>query len=278
MQLLHAAILGVIQGLTEFLPVSSSGHLILVREFFGWSLLNDTHWNTIFDLSVHAGTFVGVLAYFWSDILRLAGAFFATFRHGIGGIAERRLAWVIAVATMPAALAGIFGEDVIETYMREAPMVVASLLIFFGVVLWLADLRGRRSRGLEETGWLDGVLIGVAQSLALAPGVSRSGITMTVGLAFGMTRETAARYSFLLSVPIIGGAALYGLYNVVGELANLPAGSVPTFATGFLSAAISGYFCIRYFLSYLQRHALAPFVIYRVVIGAFLLVWFALHA
>jgi undecaprenyl-diphosphatase len=275
MQLIQAAILGVVQGLTEFLPVSSSGHLILVREFFGWELLSDTHWNTIFDLSAHAGTFVGVLAYFWSDVLRLGDAFFTSFRHGVAGVPERRLAWVIVLATIPAAVAGVLGEDVIEEHLREAPMMVAGLLIVFGLVLWLADWRGRQARGLKDTGWIDGIVIGLAQALALAPGVSRSGITITAGLAFGMTRETAARYSFLLSLPIIGGAALYGFYSVLGELSHLPDGSLSIFAVGFLSAALSGYFCIRYFLSYLQRHALAPFVIYRLAMGAFLLIWFA---
>jgi len=277
MQLIHAAILGLIQGLSEFLPISSSGHLILVREFFGWELLADAHWNTIFDLSVHAGTFVGVLAYFWSDVLRLSGAFFSTFRYGIAGVPDRRLAWILVVATLPAALAGVLGEDVIEAQLRQAPMIIAALLIVFGIILWLAEWRGRKARELDDTGWVDGIVIGVAQALALAPGVSRSGITMTAGLAFGMTRETAARYSFLLSLPIIGGAALYGFYSVLGELSHLPPGALPTFAVGFLSAAISGYLCIRYFLGYLRHHALAPFVIYRIAVGAFLLIWFGLR-
>ncbi len=275
MQLLHAAVLGVIQGLTEFLPVSSSGHLILARQLFGWELLADAHWNTIFDLSVHAGTFAGLLLYFWSDVVRLLGAFFSTFRHGIGGVPERRLAWIIALATIPAALAGILGEEVIEAHLREVPMIVAALLIVFGLFLWIAEWRGRKTRSLRETGWTDGLVIGLAQALALAPGVSRSGITITAGLGFGMTRETAARYSFLLSIPIIGGATLYGLHSVIGDLAALPPGSLPTFGVGFVSAALSGYLCIRYFLGYLQRHALAPFVVYRIALGVLVVVWFA---
>ena len=278
MQLLHAAILGIIQGLTEFLPVSSSGHLILVREVLGWELLADTHWNTIFDLSVHAGTFAGLLIYFFSDVLRLGGAFFSTFRHGFAGVPERRLAWVIVLATIPAALAGVLGEDLIEAHLREAPMIVAGLLIIFGIVLWLAEWRGRKQRALEETGWFDGLIIGAAQALALAPGVSRSGITITAGLAFGMTRETAARYSFLLSLPIIGGAALYGLHSVLGEFSHLPGGALHIFAVGFLAAAASGYLCVRYFLRYLQTGSLAPFVVYRVLLGLGLLAWFAAAA
>ena len=216
------------------------------------------------------------LAYFWSDVLRLAGAFFSSFRGGIAGVPDRRLAWILVFATIPAALAGVLGEDFIEAQLREAPMIVAALLIVFGIILWLAEWRGRKARELKQTGWIDGIVIGIAQALALAPGVSRSGITMTFGLAFGMTRETAARYSFLLSLPIIGGAALYGFYSILGELSHLPAGALPTFAVGFLSAALSGYLCIRYFLGYLRKHALWPFIIYRIAVGAFLLVWFGM--
>lgn len=278
MQLIQAAVLGIVQGLTEFLPVSSSGHLILVRETLGWDLLADTHWNTIFDVSVHAGTFFALIVYFWSDLARLLRAFAASFSHGIAGEPERRLAWIIIVATIPAALAGAFGEDFVEAHLREAPSIVAALLITFGLILWLAEWRGRKSRELTATGWTDGILIGIAQALALAPGVSRSGITITAGLAFGMKRETAARYSFLLSIPIIGGAALYGLHNVLGDLTALPAHSAPMFTIGFASAAISGYLCVRYFLRYLQRHSLTPFIIYRLLVGIGLLAWFGIAA
>ena len=275
MALIQAAILGVIQGITEFLPVSSSGHLILVREVFGWQLLDDTHWNTIFDVSVHAGTFVALLVYFRSDIGRLASAFFVVPRRGDAPVPERRLAWIIVVATIPAALVGILGEEVVEAHLREGPMIVAGLLIIFGVILWVAEARGRKATGLDELRWSDGILIGLVQGLALAPGVSRSGITITMGLARGMKRETAARFSFLLSIPIIGGAAAYGLQSVVRDFGALPEGSGPIFAVGFVAAAVSGYLCIRYFLHYLQTRSLVPFIIYRLRVGAVLLVWFA---
>jgi undecaprenyl-diphosphatase len=277
MQLMQAVVLGIVQGLTEFLPVSSSAHLILAREVFGWRLLDNPHWNMIFDVSAHAGTFVALVAYLWADIRRLLGAFFASFRGGFDGLPERRLAWIIVIATIPAAAAGFLGQDAIEASLRGAPMMVAGLLVIFGVILWLAERRSRKARELGQTGWLDGVLIGCAQALALAPGVSRSGITMTVGLARGMTRETAARFSFLLSTPIVGGAALFGLKNVMAGLGALPQGSLATLGLGFISAALSGYLCLHYFLHYLQRHALAPFVIYRVALGAFLLVWFGVR-
>jgi undecaprenyl-diphosphatase len=178
------------------------------------------------------------------------------------------------MATVPAGLAGWRGENAIESFFRQLPMLIGSLLVVFGLVLWAADRLGKRSRELGEVGWLDGMLIGCAQALALAPGVSRSGITMTVGLARGLTRETAARFSFLLSTPIVGAAALFGLKDVMGGMSALPQGSLPTLAVGFLTAALSGYLCIHYFLRYLQRRALWPFVAYRVVLGAFLLLWF----
>jgi undecaprenyl-diphosphatase len=275
MHLIQAAVLGIAQGLTEFLPVSSSAHLILMRDVLEWRLLNDPHWNMVFDVSVHGGTFAALVGYFWADIGRLAKAFFASFGGGIAGIPERKLAWTIVVATIPAAVGGYLGEQAIEASLRQAPMIVAALLLVFGLILWQAEQRGRKTKSLDETGWLDGVLIGCAQTVSLAPGVSRSGITMTIGLARGMTREAAARFSFLLSIPIIAGAALYGLRDVVGGASALPQGALAMFGVGFVSAAISGYLCIRYFLRYLQSHALAPFIIYRVAMGAFLLVWFA---
>jgi undecaprenyl-diphosphatase len=274
MQLLQAALLGVVQGLTEFLPVSSSAHLILVREVLGWRLLDDPHWNMIFDVSAHAGTFAALVAYFWGDIRRLVSAFFVSLRSGLGDVPDRRLAWILLVATVPGGLAGWLGQDAIESFFRQAPMLVATLLVIFGLILWAADRLGRRAREFGEVGWLDGMLIGCAQALALAPGVSRSGITMTVGLARGMTREAAARFSFLLCTPIVGAAAVFGLKDVAGSLSALPQGSLPTLAVGFVCAAGSGYLCIHYFLRYLERRALEPFIVYRVAVGIVLLVWF----
>jgi len=269
--IIQAAVLGIVQGLTEFLPISSSGHLILVRELLGWELLADPHWNTIFDVSLHAGTFLALLLYFWSDILRLLRAFGGSLRYGIAGDSDRRLAWLILIGTIPAAIAGTLGESAIEDIFRQAPKLIASLLVVFGIVLWLAEGRGAKTRELREAGWWDGVLVGLAQTLSLAPGVSRSGITMTAGLARGMTRETAARFSFLLCIPIIGGTALHSLLSAVRDLAALPERSCAVFGVGFLAAAVSGYLCIRYFLRYLQTRGLTPFVLYRIAAGLGLL-------
>jgi len=273
MQLLQAVVLGVVQGLTEFWPISSSGHLLLIRRLLGWQLLADAHWNTVFDVSTHAGTFAALLVYFWSDAGRLLSAFFASLRHGLGDVTDRRLAWIILAGAIPAGVAGLLGSDTIEEYLRESPALIGALLIIFGLVLWLAEWRGRKTKELGQMGWADGLLIGFAQVLSLAPGVSRSGITMTAGLARGMNRESAARFSFLLSLPVIAGAAGFGLVSIAKDLTELPAGSLPVFAAGFLAAAISGYFCIRVFLSYLRTRSLLPFIIYRVVAGVGVLVW-----
>jgi undecaprenyl-diphosphatase len=274
-QLLQAVVLGIVQGLTEFLPVSSSAHLILVREVLGWRLLDDPHWNLIFDVAAHTGTFAALVTYFRSDIGRLLSAFLVSLRAGIGDVLERRLAWILLIGTVPAGLAGWLGEEVIESFFRQTPRLVALLLVAFGLILWAADRLGRKARELGTVAWLDGILVGFAQALALAPGVSRSGVTMTVGLARGMTREAAARFSFLLSILSVGGAAAFGLKDVMENVGALPPGSLPSLALGFASAAISGYLCVKYFLRYLQRHALAPFVVYRVALGVFLMVWFA---
>lgn len=277
MDLFKAAVLGIIQGVTEFLPVSSSGHLILMREMLGWDLLTDQHLNKMFDVALHAGTFVSLLIFFRSDIVRLFRAFAASFRHGVGGDADRRLGWVMVVGTVPAAVAGVVGQEVIETKLGE-PVLVAGLLIIFGIVLWLADWRAAGLRGVRDVSWWDGVVVGAAQAMALAPGVSRSGITITAGLALGMTRETAARFSFLLSIPIVGGAATYGFLDVAKRSQALPLESVLIFAVGMVAAALSGYVCIRFFLRYLQTRRLLPFIVYRLALGIGLLSWLALAA
>lgn len=276
-QLIQAAILGVIQGLTEFLPVSSSAHLLIMREVFGWTLLGDDHWNTIFDVSAHVGTFAALGWYFWSDVMRLLRAAVTASPRDAQQAFDRRLAWIILAATIPIALAGWQGESAIETIFRRQPLLTAFLLMLFGFVLWGADIRGGKTRELAAVGWLDGILIGCAQTLSLCPGVSRSGITMTTGLLRGLTRETAARFAFLLSLPAIGGAAVYGLKDVVGQAGSLPPGALASFGVGLLTAAVSGYLCIRYFLRYLQTKSFAPFIWYRIALGVFLITWFTLR-
>jgi undecaprenyl-diphosphatase len=266
MDLLKAAILGVIQGLTEFLPVSSSGHLILARDLLGWDLLANAHLNKIFDVALHAGTFLALVSFFRPDIVRLFSAFGASLRHGVGYDPERRLAWAIAIGTIPAGLAGVLAEKIIEGVLG-ALVLVAIELVAFALLLWFADQRGRKRRDLSSASISDGLVVGVVQALALAPGVSRSGITMTACLMRGMTRESSARFSFLLSIPTVGGAAVYSSFSLLNYPGALPNGTAYIFLVGLLAALISGYLCLRYFLRYLQQHTLTPFVVYRILLG-----------
>ena len=273
--LLKAAFLGIVQGLTEFLPVSSSGHLILARDLLGWEMLADAHLNKVFDVSLHAGTFFALVAYFWHDIVRLVSAFAVSLGRGIKGDADRQIAWLIVVGTIPGAVAGVLLESIIENTLG-APMLVAAQLIVFALLLYAADRWSRRTRDLGQAGWADGILVGIAQALALAPGVSRSGITITTGLALGMKRQVAARFSFLLSIPIVGGTAAYSFLRLLKDHVAMPPGSGGMFLVGMLTAAVSGYLCIKYFLDYLQRRSLSPFVIYRLGFGLLLLGYYGL--
>jgi len=273
--LLQAAALGIIQGLTEFLPVSSSGHLILVRRLFGWQMLADTHLNKVFDVALHAGTFFALVVYFRAEIVWLLRGLLITSRQNLRSQPNCRLAWLIAIGTIPGAVAGVLFEHTIEDLLGT-PMLVAAQLIVFAFVLYAADRWSRRTRAINQAGWWDGILIGIAQALALAPGVSRSGITITTGLALGMKREAAARFSFLLSIPIVGGTAAYSLLRLLKDHVTMPPGSTGMFLVGMLAAAVSGYLCIKYFLGYLQRGSLTPFVIYRICFGAVLIGYFGL--
>jgi len=265
MTIWQAIILGIIQGLTEFLPISSSGHLILVPWLFRWEIFHHPALNKTFDVALHFGTFVGVAVYFRADIWRLIRGWLRSIaQRRLGGDPYRKLSWLIIISTIPGALAGIKFADVIEQKLG-APLIIGILMAGFGVVLAIAELVSRQRRDLEHVTWRDAIVIGIAQAVALAPGTSRSGITMAVGLFGNIKRETAARYSFLISIPIIGGvAAAKGLHLVKS---GLPEGMALPFLFGVISAAVSGYLVIRFFLAYLQRHTLYPFVLYRIAVG-----------
>jgi undecaprenyl-diphosphatase len=262
--LIEAIVLGVVQGLAEFLPISSSGHLILVPWLLGWQ----PHGLT-FDLALHLGTSVALLGYFWRDWLVLAQAVLA----GLGSAKARasvewRLAWLIVIGCLPAGIVGVLFEDVIESAFRN-PAMIAVLLIVFALVLLAADRLSRRERPLEQITLVDALVIGFAQVLALMPGVSRSGITLTAGLFQGFDRAAAARFSFLLSAPITVAAALYKLRGFVKEP---PATSeMLVFGVGVLTAAVVGALAIGFLLRYLQRRPVDLFVWYRVAAGALVL-------
>jgi len=271
LSIVQAIVLGLVQGLTEFLPISSSGHLILVRDLLGWGF-GRAEIEKTFDVALHLGTFLGIAAYFIADIGRLIRGFFVVlFRGSLSADPYGRLALLILAATIPAAVAGKLGEDLVEKRLG-IPLLVCGLLVVFGLLMGWADMAGRRQRELANVGWAEAIIIGLAQAIALAPGTSRSGVTMTAGLFLGLKRETAARFSFLISLPAIAGAAL--LKGAKLASSGIPEGLGGPLAAGTAAAAVSGAFAIYWLLRYLQRHSLRPFVVYRVVAGVVLAIFF----
>ena len=266
----QALVLGVVQGLTELLPISSSGHLILVPWLGDWTYLKEhDEFNQTFDVALHLGTLIAVAGYFRRELVALAVAFLRSVRQRRIADAEERVARLVAVATVPAAIVGAAGEGTIAERLGE-PWQIAILLAVFAVVLWVADRRPER-RGMEDVGLWAALGIGLAQSLSLAPGVSRSGITISAGRFLGLDRDSAARLSFLLLVPITLGAIVFkGVSDVL--LADLPPGTVGPFVVGTLAAAVSGLAAISALLGYVRRHDYSVFVLYRLVAaGAVLL-------
>ena len=262
MELWHIIVLAVIQGLTEFLPISSSAHLILPSQVFGWP-----DQGLAFDVAVHVGTLAAVIWYFRAEVGRLTVAWVGdTVRGRVGQ--DSGLAWAVIAGTIPAGLAGLLLNDFIETSLRSG-LVIAVSTIGVGLVLWWSDAVGRRNRDLPALTMKDAVIIGVAQALALIPGTSRSGITITAALFLGFGREAAARFSFLLSIPLILAAGLLKTLELVEQ------GGATDWAAIALGAAlsfVSAVVCIHLFLKFLERLGLMPFVIYRLVLGLLLLV------
>ena len=266
----QALVLGVVQGATELLPISSSGHLILVPWAADWTYL-ETHssFNKTFDVALHLGTLVAVVLYFWSDIVRYLVAWIRSIRRRRVVDADERVAWAVAAATVPAAIAGAVGESFIEKKLGD-PWQILIVLAVFGAVLWAVDRLPER-RGLDDVDVRSGFLVGLAQVLALVPGVSRSGITITAGRALRLDRDAAARLSFLLLVPVVLGAVLYkGLKDVV--LNSLPAGSTGPFLVGTLASVAVGLLAIELLLGYVRRHDYSLFVVYRLVAAAVTLI------
>jgi len=269
----QALVLGMVQGLTELLPISSSGHLILVPWLADWRYL-EAHpdFNKTFDVALHLGTLVAVIVYFWSDVVRYIGAWFRSVgRRSISG-ADERIAWYILAATIPAALAGAAGEEFIEKKLGQ-PWQIAILLAVFGVLLWLADRLPERKK-IGDLRFSVAFAVGVSQILALMPGVSRSGITITTGRMAGLDRDSAARFSFLLLIPIVAGAVVYkGIKHVV--INSLPPGSTGPFVAGTIAAAAVGLVAIDFLLGYVRRRDYSPFVIYRLLAAAIVLLLIA---
>lgn len=249
MSIWQAIMMGIIQGLGEFLPISSSGHLVLAPWLFDWQVPGLT-----FDIALHMGTLLAVVLYFWKDWIKL-------FRAALTGKDKenRRIFWFLVVASLPAAVMGFLFKDIIENILRS-PLIVGVMLIVFGIFLYLAD-RTSQIRRLDSLTLQDALLIGMAQALALVPGVSRSGVTMTAARMFSYTREEAARFSFLLSTPVIFGAGVLEISNMnLGEI-NLP------FLMGVLASGIVGLLCISFLMKFLKRCSFNIFVGYRILLG-----------
>ncbi len=273
MNLFQAILLGIVQGATEFIPISSSAHLIIIPWLLQW---DDP--GLAFDVALHLGTLVALLTFFardWVNLLRAGIASIA--ERKIGNDVERRLAWYLVIGTLPGAIAGALFESKIEELFHapNAPhasgaMITMGIVIaLLGAALFIAERIARHTRALRDLSLKDALLIGCAQALALFPGVSRSGATITAGLALGLEREAAARFSFLLSAPIIAGAGAKSAYDLAR--AGIAPSEMLFFGAGMLSAAVSGYLCIKFLLRFLQRHSTDVFVYYRWLLAAFII-------
>ncbi|MEY4362211.1 MAG: undecaprenyl-diphosphatase [Actinomycetota bacterium] len=267
MPILHAIVLGIVQGLTEFLPISSSGHLLLVPWLFDWNDLTDPEIKKAFDVALHVGTLVAVAAYFRSDVVALVkGGLAAISRRPT--TAEGRLAWLLVLSAVPAAFVGALFESVIDDHLG-GPIVIAVSLAVFGLVLWWADRRAGARRS-EDFGRRDALLIGAAQVLALNPGTSRSGITISAARLLGYERESATRLSFLMSLPVIAGAAVVKLGGLASD--GVPDGLLVPMIVGTITAGVAGWFAVWGLLRIVRTRNLDGFVVYRFALAAVVLV------
>lgn len=261
---LEALLLGVVQGLTEFLPISSSGHLIIVPWLQDYDfLVENPSFNKTFDVALHIGTLIAVVTYFRAELTRLAAAFLRTLRKRSAEGPDERLSWAIAIGTVPAVIVGGLGGDWIDVNLGQ-PWMIAIELMVFGVVLAHAD-RSRQRLTMKEMPIAYGLWIGIAQAVSLAPGASRSGVTISMARYLHLDRDSAARFSFLLLVPATAGAALYKAYEAVSE--GLPAGVARPMVVGTIAAGISGYAAIAWLLRLVRTRSYDVFVVYRLIAG-----------
>jgi len=281
--ILRAIVLGIIQGLTEFLPISSSGHLIIARELFGWEFTDEL----TFDVALHLGTTAAVLIYFARDWLNMARSGLAwlaghrgvrsddpaTADNRIGRAADAHVLGLVIAGSIPIAIAGFLLQDWIEDEVRS-PIVASAMLIVFAFVLLAAERIGRGTRSMHEARTSDALAIGSAQAIALIPGISRSGITISAALVRGLDRTSAARFSFLLSTPAIGGAALLTLGEAISD--GVLDDNLDIIIAGFVTSAVIGWLSIAILMKIIQTHSFLPFVIYRIIAGTFFLLYFSL--
>jgi undecaprenyl-diphosphatase len=272
--IVQALIMGIVQGLTEFLPVSSSGHLVVVPFLLGW---HDPFITSLaFSVMLHMGTLVALLVYFWRDLIEILGAWLASIRdRRIGDDPQRRLAWLLIVSVIPAAVLGAALESFFDQAFREHYQWIAVFVLVGATLLWLGERRGTQTRGLDGMVLRDAVTIGAAQALALFPGTSRSGITIAAGLLLGLKREAAARFSFLMAVPVIAGAGIWKARTLVG--ADLGGAQVNELLVGIVTSAIFGFVAIAFLLRFLRTNPTTVFIAYRIVLAAVIVVaWLGL--
>lgn len=260
MSILHAIVLGIAQGLAEYLPISSSGHLILIPWLFGWDdFAGDSSLEKTFDVALHLGTLAGAVAYFRSDIRRLVRAAILDPKGKDG-----RLAWLIALSALPAAVTGALLANAIEERTDQIGMIAVMLIVGALALAWADGALGKRT--IDEVSRSDAVIMGVAQALALQPGVSRSGVTMTAGRFVGLGRDAAARFAFLMSLPITFGALVYKYVDVQGD-GGIPDDMRAAFAWGIATSAVTGYIAVWGTLKLVRSRSFAPFVLYRLALG-----------
>jgi len=266
MSILHAIILGIVQGLTEFLPVSSSGHLILLPYFFSWQ-----DQGLLFDVVLHLGTLVAVVLYFYKKLIAIIRGFFSSLLRQADETGKKngKFAWLLIISIIPAGIVGVLFSDSIETILRS-PYVVVVSLILWAMVLYIADRWGDKMRNLEMSSWKDAIFIGCAQAIALIPGTSRSGITMTAGLFRGMTKQASAEFSFLMSVPIIFLAGVLKLGTAWRE--GFTDISIVVLSIGFITSMLSGLLAIKLLMKIIKTWSFKPFVLYRILLAIAVLI------
>lgn len=263
MDIIQAITLGVVQGLTEFLPISSTAHLALVPWFFGWKDPGLT-----FDVALHVGTFIAVAIYFREDLIQMFFSWLKSFRGFDPTDPYQKLSWLVIFGCIPAVIAGFLLDDMIAGVFRS-PYVIAASLIGVGILIAIAERVTTHTRTWKDMKLSDALLIGLAQALALIPGTSRSGATITMGLFLGLERADAARFSFLLGFPVIFGSAVFKLKDVAHD--PLLAAQLPMIGVGVVASAISGYLCVRFLMKFLQTNTMTVFVVYRIMLGLVIL-------
>jgi undecaprenyl-diphosphatase len=279
MLILQAIILGLIQGLTEFIPISSSAHLVIVPWLFNWN--SPILESLTFDVALHLGTLIAILLFFASDWIKIIRAGIASIiERKIGDNHDRRMAWYLIIGSIPAAFFGFAFESKVDALFHSDPINYMSMIVMgiivaaMGLLLYLADHYSKHSRDFKNLNLKDAILIGFAQVLALFPGVSRSGSTITAGMALGFDRKSAARFSFLLSAPIIAGGGLHSLLKIAKlvQANSIASNELLLFPIGFITAAVSGFLCIKYLMKFLQKHTVDIFVYYRWALAILIIV------